>query len=289
MSSFSTALTTVRRTPYQALMSILMLTMTFFVINVFAFLMFGAHITLQYFEGTPEIIAFFKLNTSSEKLSTIEQQFKQKQTVREVIIVTQEEALAIYRETNKEEPLLLELVSAEILPASIEVSARNIQALPEIQKELQAIPEIEEVQYQEDIVQVLQQWTNSLRFVGIGIIALLCIISFLILVSIITMKATGRRNQISIMRLIGATRWYIAKPFIIEGMLYGLCGALVGWGLSYGLLLYFSPWLTDFLRGIITFPVPPDIIALQAGVCVSIGILFGGWAGYVGVNRQIRH
>ena len=149
----------------------------------------------------------------------------------------------------------MDLVTADVLPASFEISAIKIEDLGSISDLLSKSPVISDVIYQKDVVSTLTSWTGAIRKIGIGLISLLSLVSIFIMVTIIGIKISQRKEDIEIMKLIGATSWYIRWPFIIEGMIYGIIGALVGWAIASGALLYGTPFLESFLKGIPVLPV----------------------------------
>lgn len=288
MNSFSTALTNIRRSPYQSLTAILMLSITFFVAYAFSLFILGTEQILRYFETRPQIIAFFELDASQEQLTTAQQTMEQKSYVEDVDLVDKEEALEIYQETNKEDPLLLELVTADILPASIEVSGVDINSLSVIQKDLESLSGIDEVIYQKDVIDELTTWTSSVRWIGVGGLVVLGITSLLTIMIITGMKSANRRGAINIMRIIGASKWYVKSPFVYEGMIYGLTGSFIGWGLMTTALLYTTPWLKEFLGAVPLLPVPIEILLIQLGIGSVIGIIFGSLASSIAVSRVMK-
>jgi cell division transport system permease protein len=265
-----------------------MVSVTFFVSYVFSFFVAGADQVLSYFETQPQIIAFFELETPASSITALTEKMESQWFVDSVKVVDQEEALRIYQEDNKNDPLLLELVTADILPASIEVAATDLNSLVLVKDELEAAPDIEDVVYQEDIVQTLSSWTQSVRLIGIAAIITLATISFLIIMTLIAMKAAHKRGTIKIMRFIGATAWYIKFPFIIEGMIYGLIGSLIGFGSTMASLMYASPWVTEFLGDVSIFPIPTEFLVAQISIGTIAGMLLGGFAGLVAVQRLIK-
>jgi cell division transport system permease protein len=126
------------------------------------------------------------------------------------------------------------------------------------------------------------------RLVGIGGVSLLGLTSFLIVVTIIGIKITAKRQAIHIMRIIGATKWYIKGPFMIEGLLYGLLGSLLGWSLMMAGLLYITPWLRNFLGSVPLLPFPPQLFAIQLGLGTAIAMLIGAFAAVVAAQRFIK-
>ncbi|MFZ5376944.1 MAG: cell division protein FtsX [Patescibacteria group bacterium] len=288
MKSLNDALINIRRSPYQSFLAILMTTITFFVAYGFSLAAGGAELTLRFFETRPQVIAFFKLESDEEQVKKVVDTIKLRPAVSGVKMISKQEALKIYREENKENPLLLELVTADILPASIEVSSEEVGQLANIKTELEKFPEIEDVIYQQDIVDSLTTWTNAIRIVGLVSVSILAVTSFLTMIIMISWKVTAKKNAIKVMKIIGASDWYISVPFITEGALYGFLGSSIGWGLMFAAYLYLSPWIQSFFKGIITFPLNPEIFIWQIATGTLLGILSGSMASIVAVNRILR-
>jgi cell division transport system permease protein len=285
---FKTAWTHIRRAPYQALAAILIMFLTFFVATIFVLTAAGSQAILNWFETRPQVTAFFEDKVTPQQIDILKAKLAQTGKVKEAKYVSKEEALAIYREQNKNDPLLLEMVTANILPASLEVSTIDISYLGEIAQILRQEPGVEEVIFQEDVVKALHNWTNTLRKVGIGLIGTLGGVSLLIILVIIGMKVALRREEIEILQLIGATGWYIRAPFVFEGIFYGVVGAILAWGASYLLLLYSTPFLVEFLAGIPILPVPFLFMLALLGVEIFLGTLIGTLGSLVAVKRYLK-
>ncbi|MBI4067068.1 ABC transporter permease [Candidatus Gottesmanbacteria bacterium] len=239
-----------RRTPYQSGAAILIMTLTFFVTGIFFVLASFSSSILTYFESKPQVTAFFTDKKDINSIKNLEAQLKATGKVSHTKYISKEEALSIYKEQNKNDPLLLEMVTAEILPASLEVQASDPDYLGEINSILQNEPEVEEVIFQKEIVDSLLSWTSTIRKVGLIVVAILLFVSLSILVTIIGMKIALMKEEIEVLKLVGATGSYIRMPFIMEGIFYGLVGALISWSTLYILLLYITPSIGTFLKGI---------------------------------------
>lgn len=288
MSSVHSGLVNIRRSPYQSLLAVLLISITFFVAHAFTLTLVGAEQILRFFETRPQVIAFFSLQANEAAVTSAVAAMEQKNYVKNVRVVTKQDALELYRKDNQDNPLLLELVTADILPASLEVSANSIEALEKIKTDLEAMNTIEEVVFQDDVVASLSKWTASLRLIGLSVVGVLAITSFLTIVIIIGMKVVTKKNAINIMKIIGATNWYVIAPFVSEGVFYGIAGSLIGFGFVYVLLLYLTPWIKAFLGDIIALPVDWHYLLAQAGVGVVIGWILGFMASLVAVRRMIR-
>ena len=286
--TFGFAKRNIRRSPYQALAAILIMTLTFLVVSFFTFLLVGSSKIVNFFESKPQVTAFFKNDAPQADINTLENKLSQSGKVASIKYVSKEDALNIYKEQNKDDPLLLDLVTADILPASFEISAIQIEDLGEISDALKKSSIVSEVIYQKDVVSALTSWTNAIRQIGIALIVLLSLVSIFIMVTIIGIKISHKKEDIEIMKLIGATSWYIRWPFIIEGIFYGVIGALIGWSISTGTLLYATPFLESFLKGIPIIPVPAVDLLMLLGFELILAVLLGIISSFLAVLRYLK-
>jgi cell division transport system permease protein len=277
-----------RRSPYQAISAFLIMTLTFFAVSIFAVLTILSVRLIDYFETRPQLTVFFKDTASRQEIQDLEDKLKNTNEVSSILYVSKEEALKIYKEQNKQDPILLDLVTADVLPASIEVQATKAENLDELASIVKSEPIVEEVVFQKDIVDTLISWTSAVRKIGITIISVLSLVSLFVIVTIIGIKITLRREEIEIMRLIGASNWFIRMPFLIEGMIYGFVGAVLGWSVCVAILLYVTPTLESFLKGISIFPLSPlmliEILALEVFAACFLGMI----ASYFAVLRYLK-
>lgn len=277
MKHFKTAWHHIRRSPYQAFAAIFIILQTFFVASIFTFIIFGSAKIITYFESLPQINVFFKDEAKQENIDALQSQLKASGKVSEVKFVSKQQALKIYQNKFKDDPLLLEFVTADMLPSSLEISTKNINDLAGLSQVLDNSAIIQEVIFPKDVVSNLTKWTSALRKIGIGLIIILALDSIFIMMIIIGIKISQKREEIEIMRLIGATNWYVRWPFILEGVIYGLIGALIGWTLSVGALWYATPLLTTFLRGIPVLPVQPlfllELLAAEFIFAIFLGVI----------------
>lgn len=287
MGKLKTTWQHIRRSPYQSLVAIMIMTLTLFAASLFLIVAFGSQKILRYFESRPQVTAFFKDEAKSEQVEALKQKLSATTKVTSLKYVSKEEALAIYREQNKDDPLLLEMVTANILPASLEVSATEAKYLSQLNEILKQDSSVEEVVFQKDVVDTLISWTNAIRKAGGVLVGFLTIVSLLIILMVIGMKISLKKEEIEIMKLVGASHWYIRWPFILEGAIYGAIGAIIAWGISYLFLLYATPLLVSFLAGIPLLPVSPIFMFELLGGLFLGGVLVGGFGSLLAVWRYL--
>ena len=275
----------IRRAPFQALGSVFVLVLTFTAALLFVLVSLGSQVLLQYFETRPQVTAFFTDKIDEISILQVKQQLENQPYVSAVTYVSKNEALDLYKEQNKDDPLLLEMVTADILPASLEVSAKSVDFLPKINDDLKKIVGIDEVVYQKDVIEALQKWTKGIRTGGLVLVGFLIATSMLITSVLISMKVAQKRQEIKIMRLLGATPWFVRGPFIFEGAIYGVVSALIAWIILYISLLYATPLLVSFVGAIPLLPVPIVTMMWLLGGSIGVGFFMGTVSGSISTSR----
>lgn len=292
MKHLKTSWKHIRRTPYQALIAVCIMSLTFLAISFFTFIVLGSTAVIQYFESKPQVTAFFKDEAKQSEIDELQKSIEQTGKVSKVRFTTKKEALQIYKEQNKSDPLLLDLVSADFLPRSLGVSTYKIEDLAIIAQMMKESPIVMEgengVIYQTDIISSLNLWTNAVRIIGIILIVILSIVSIFIMMTVIGFKVSQKREEIEIMKLLSATNWYIRWPFVLEGVIYGVCGTFVGWVIASGALLYASPFLEAFLKGVPVFPISPIFLLLLLLGELIIATVLGVLASSLAVLRYLK-
>lgn len=288
MKTFKTTWRNIRRSPYQAFAAVLVMALTFLFLSFFTFLLFGSAKAISYFESRPQVTAFFKNEVKQTGIDNLKNDLMATGKAASAKFVSKQDALKIYREQNKNDPLLLELVTADILPASLEISAVKIENLSAINKQLLDSPLVSEVVFQKDVVSVLTSWTNAIRTIGLGLIIVLSLVSVFIMVIIIGVKISQKKEDIGIMKLIGAGDWYIRWPFVFEGISYGIVGAILGWLISVGALWYATPFSSSFLKGMPIFPIPLVFFFGLLGAELLVAIILGTLSSFLAVLRYLK-
>lgn len=277
-----------RRSPYQAFAAVFIIMQTFFVASIFAFVIFASAKVITYFESLPQVTAFFKNEAKDENINALAEEIKATGKVSKLKFVSKQEALKIYQDKFKDDPLLLEFVTADILPSSLEISTTKIEELGNVSETLRKSSLVSEVVFPKDVVNNLVSWTNALRKIGMVLIAVLALDSVFIMVIITGIKISQRKEEIEIMRLLGATNWYVRWPFIFEGIFYGITGAFLGWLVSTAALLYATPMLENFVGHIPILPVSPILLLMLLGIEFVLAVILGAFSSFMAVLRYLK-
>ena len=296
-----TTLNNIRRSPYQALAAILVTSLTLFIISIFIYVSLASQVVLNHFETKPQIIAYLKDSHTQEQANQLINSIKSKTNVQDALYISKDQALEIYKERVGNDPLLLGsitelgLVTAEILPASIEVTAKtpkDFDSIVEVLKKSDLISTTsqgqKEIDFPKDIVGELTRWTHAIRVAGIILISALSLTSILTIMIIISLKIASRRVEIGTLKLLGAQNKFVLKPYLLESIIYGLSGAFTGWLLSYIFLLYSTPFLSQRLGNIIAFPVPFLIALIPLGILIIFSLILSLISSFWAVLRFLK-
>ena len=297
-----TALDYIKRSPFQALAALFVLTLTFFVGTMLAVLVYSSANLLKYFETRPQIIAFLKDEITPEQVSALQNKLTGDVRVKDVRYVSKEEALEIYKQATSDNPLLSELVSPTIFPASLEFSVTDLSFAQEVINEIKEEGIVDSVGFTaslggektlEDVVGRLRTLTLYLRIGGGVFVGVLAGTSLLVILVITGMRITTRRGEIEILNLIGATPAFIRSPIILEALIYSSVGAFVGWLLAFLIWLYATPALIGYFGDI---PILPKgtlnlfglfAIILVGELIIGLGLALSG--SYLAVSRARRN
>ena len=290
MTTFKATWHHIRRSPFQSLTAIFVTTVCFFVLSIFAILSNGLSSVLNHFETKPEVTIFLKDGLDKSTVESLQKELSNYPNVREIKFISKEKALSIYKEQNKENPLLTEMVTASILPASFEVSVSDPAVLSQIAQNFSAKTEmVDEIIYQKDIIQNMLHWTSIIRKTGLIIALGTALISFFVIFIIVGMKITNRQEEIKISRLLGASKYYVKKPFLLEGFIYGLMGSLIGSAASFSSTFYFKDKINGFFQPITFVSSDINFYAMVLLSEIAFGIFVGYLASWIGVKRYIKY
>ena len=285
---FRTSFEYIRRHKWLTVTSLLVMILTFFLTSIFVVAALGSSRLLKELEHRPQITAYFKDDASEQEILAVKNTLKATELTSSVEYVSKEEALTIFMGLSQEDPALLEGISSNVLPASLEVKAKNLSDLPELAKLLEQEPLLEDLQFYKDVVEKFRRLTAAARLLGFGLVGALSAISLLIVLVTIGMTISSRGEEIEIMRLVGASDWQIRGPFLLQGGLLGVVSAVISVVLLCLLLPLLIPYLSKALPSIPLPTVSPVfLIGLLVGEA-TFGMLIGSFGSWIAVRKYLK-
>lgn len=281
---FKTATDYVKRAPFQAMAAIFVLSLTFFVATLVSVLVYSSSRVINYFETRPQVIAFLKDGTKDTEVAALQHKLEGDSRVKDIKYVSKEEALSIYKKATSGNPLLGELVSPSIFPASLEFSVKDLNFAQEVIDEVKGEKVVDSVGFTaslgsesdlKNVVGRLKSVTTYIRVGGGVFTGILALASFMVILVTISMRMTTRRDEIEILGLIGATQGFIRSPIVLEALIYAGIGVLVGWILSFTAILYSAPSIVSYFGEIPVLPRDTLTLVGLFGMILAGELIFG--------------
>jgi cell division transport system permease protein len=214
-----------------------------------------------------------------EQQETLRTELEEHSVVQEVFYESKEDAYERFTELFRDQPNLVESVDPDVLPASFRVKLQDPELFRVISQEFVAYPGVEEIVDQRQVLDQFLRFTNVIRNAALIVAAIQLVAAGVLIANTIRVAAFARREQTSIMKLVGASNWYIRLPFVLEGMLAGLLGALVSWGLLYGSVPRVAGQLSreielmPFIGAADVIAIGPLLIVAGAGIAALSSVI----------------
>ncbi len=253
-------------------------------LGAFLVVIASLNVTLRALETKIDVVAYIKDSADPAQVDNLRDSLSQNADVASVRYVSKAEALARMRQTLGDKAQLLAQVQGNPLPASLEVQLKFATSAPAIAEQLQRQASIEEVDYKRDVVERLLAITGFLRLAGSLIVAGLAAIALFIMMNTTRIAMYARRPEIEIMKLVGATDWFVRWPFIFEGMFLGLLGGVVTVAV---IALGYQPML-ERVSALLTFlplAFDPTFLPRLLALLLGAGALIGAAGSYISVRK----
>lgn len=246
-------------------------------------------------ESKIDISVYFKLDTSEEKILETRDDLVQLNEVRSVEYVSTEEALRRFKERHQDNQVLmqsLDELDTNPLEAILNIKAQaasQYEAIANFFNQAHYQELIDKINYLENKAVILRLSSITRNIRQIGFITLLVLASLAVLVTFNTVRLTiyNFRKEIKVMKLVGASNWFIRGPFIIEGALYGITAAIITLIIILPILIYISPKITGYLPGTdLLYFYQTNFFGLFL-LQIAIGIVLGTTSSWVAIRRYL--
>lgn len=275
------AFAALRRAPVLTGLSAMMVALALFVVGLFGLVAHNLRVALATVEQRVEVVAYLRDGTPSAAVEEARRQLEALDAVEEVRYVSKDEALRIARTDLPEIAEISSDLEVNPFPASLEVrlasGSRSNETVRSVADDVAVLPFVEDVRYGREWVERL----FTIRRIGAVTAGILggafALVATLIIGTAIRIAIFARRDEIEIMRLVGATHGFIRRPFLVEGALTGLVGGLLAVGMTW-----ISYWTVDRYLFEIEWIPAEWLLAGIAG-----GAAFGAIASGLAVRRHL--
>lgn len=289
------------RNGFISLAAIVIMTITLFVV---AFLMIaGAALssTLSQLTDKVDVSVYFSVSATEEQVFDVRRSLEALPEVASVSYVSRDQALAEFRERHANDQLTIQALDElgeNPLGSALEVRAKETSQYENIAKYLSAQQEsgtgagavIEKVNFYQNKT-AIDRLTNIIetsRTLGFAIALILGAASVLIAFNTIRLAIYTSRDEIGVMNLVGANRWYVRGPFMIAGILYGISAGVVVLLLLYPVTIWLGPGSEKFLGSFNVFEYFTSQFPLIFLVVMGSGIALGALSSFLAVRRYLK-
>lgn len=282
-----------------AAMAVMVITLTIILFSIIANATFSN--TIQQITDKIDISVYLKDSVTQDQRDDLMNEVRGISNVKEVEYVSKEDALTVYKEANKDNIDLLLAISQtdNPLPASLRIKPKDPNKIEEIKAFLEK-QEIKDLQSDEtsysgdrkEAIDKISKATKFLREAGIAGIVVFMIVSILIIFNTIRMAIFNRRDELQIMRLLGASTWFIRGPFVVETVLYGVFSAIISVVICNSIFVISSSAFEASSLGVLDIKFASDYFANHFWVILTlqllIGILIGAASSIIATRRYLK-
>jgi len=294
----------IKRNKFLSFSTVFVITIVFLISSLFIISSLIAREAVAFYETKAQVIVFFDQETPEEEILDFRDEIDEHDYIEDIEYISQEDAFELYKEDFQDDKELIETITANVLPPSLNIRAKSAEDLTkvieDISEEKKENPYIDEVLFFEDVIEIMKSASAAVTYAAMVIIPILLLIAFTVVSITVGFNVTLHQKEIEIMHVIGGEDSYIKWPFKIEGMIYGALGGLLS------ALIILVPWfvflhynqdtdfytliqqtLRDFNLDFVTYPNAPFILSFL-GIHIGFGLVVGYIASTISLIKNLN-
>ncbi|WP_296097469.1 permease-like cell division protein FtsX [Dialister sp.] len=276
------------RNKFMAIASVLTVTLSMFILGVFLCAVLNINHMATYLESQVEMTVYLKDGLTTDQVMNVGKKLKAQPELKQISFKNKDQAFADFKKNLGDQQGILDAINGNPLPASYSTSFANPQALKNAAAIVAKYPEVDSVQYGQDIIEQLYKVAQVIRLGGIILIVFLAGAELFIISNTIRLTVFARRREIQIMKYVGATNGFIRWPFIFEGMVIGCIGSgIAAFILWEGYKVVLSELVSAGLVFIPMIPLWPFVGYLTAILLVA-GIIIGILGSTISLRKYMK-
>lgn len=275
----------------------LVMVITLIILSVILMLFITTNFSINNVRERVDISVYFKTGLAESQILNIKSTLEQNPKIKSITYVSQADALASFRAKNQNKPEILQSLDeldANPLPPSLQIKAGNLDDYPAITADISGgtyKDQVANINF-EDNKAIIDRLNQILKFIttfGIALTAVFSLIAILVIFNTIRLTIYNRKEEVEIMRLVGATNWYIRGPFMVEATLYSITASVITGILLVPIYLQVLPRINDylnpgsqvFMQSFISFPL---LLVIE----LAVSILLCVFSSYLAIRRYLR-
>ncbi|HMQ02205.1 MAG TPA: permease-like cell division protein FtsX [Candidatus Doudnabacteria bacterium] len=247
--------TNLRRNIWLAAASTLIMTITLIILSVMSLLFIITSFSVQSIQERVDISTYFKSDVSEARILVIRDELLQDNRIRSINYVSSSEARQNFEERHQNDQLIIDSLNEltdNPFPSTLQIKAHNLEDYPAIADLLENSTYrdlIDQINFEDNRI-IIERLNSLLKFIitfGLILMIVFCLIAVLVIFNTIALTIYNRREEVEIMRLVGATNWYIRGPFLVEALTYSVIAAIITSALVLPIYFNMLPKVSNYL------------------------------------------
>ena len=272
------------------MVTVITIALSILIVSSFTLFFINATDVMDVWKKGIRIMAYLKPEPVCKNLADIQQAIQSITGVQDAIFVSKDEALNLLKAQMRRQASLFENLKENPLPDAFEVriilSSQRGEEVEMLAARIESLPEIEEVEYGQSWVGRFTSIINLFRLAGYAIGVLFFMAAVFIVANTIRIVLYSRREEIEIMRLVGAADGFIKAPFYIEGLIQGALGGIIGIGALFLIFLLIS---ANVQQSLVAGLLQLRFLSMEGTCAILVGSMFAGWLGcYLSLKQFLK-
>lgn len=289
--------TNLHRNVWLAMASTLIMTITLIILSVMTLLFIITSYSVQSIQERVDISTYFKSDISEARILVIRDELLNDARIRSVNYVSSDEARRNFEERHQGDQLIIDSL-AELtdnpFPSTLQIKANALEDYPGIAADLESSSYrdlIDQINFEDNRL-IIERLNSLLKFIitfGLILMIVFCLIAILVIFNTIALTIYNRREEVEIMRLVGATNWYIRGPFLVEAFTYSIIATIITSALILPIYFQMLPKISNYLApGVNIFSGDIQIFALVIVIQLVIAFILSAISSLLAMRKYLR-
>lgn len=239
-------------------------------------------------KGGVRLEIFMNVEATKQQIGDVRATLDNDPDVKSYKFFDKQDALEEFKRIFQKDPDLVKNITADALPTSFRIVPQKAELTDDLDRRFTSLAGVEDVATPEEALRGLLDATNTATIIFIGLSLVLLVSSLFLIVNTIRLATFARRREIEVMKLVGASNWFVRIPFMAEGLVQGLIGAGLAVGVVVALKIGFDNWFASTEGFFAEFFVTGSDALVVSVIVLLLGMFIGLVGSIIGLRRFLR-
>ncbi len=284
---FGEALISLRQNLVMTIIAILTISVTLVMLALFVLLFMNTNTALGNVSRNLAVVAYLDKEISKSAIDQVQDQLTSISGIKSSDFVSKEEAWSRLKSKFKYQEDIVSLVAGNPLPNSFVIHIDRVENIESVIRELKLVKGIDLVRYGQDVVAKIRKFVHLFNIIAFSVVGFLLLATFLITINTINLTILSKKNEVQIMKLVGATNSFIKWSFIVEGFIIGSLGALIAMGIATSLFHVINTRIQVAFPFIGVFTQGTSLVSLNLAM-LSLGLFIGVAGSFLSIKNLLK-